>query len=88
MNKKMLNQDTNVMLVALAIQCMTGLAKGLRNHCKNAANNMLSTLLEKFKVFQINPYHIVQKCRVAPDTDLVGYPAAGYPTKKICWISG
>ena len=48
----MLIQDTNVMLVALAVQCMTGLVKGLRNHCKNAANNMLSTLLEKFKVLK------------------------------------
>ena len=38
------------MLVTLAAQILTGLAKGLRSHFKNQANNLLSTLLEKFKV--------------------------------------
>ena len=27
-------------------------------------------------------------CRVAPDTELAGYPAAGYPANLFCRISG
>ena len=48
--KKVIAKDTNVMLVAIAAQILTGLTKGLRTAFKNHANNSLSTLLEKFKV--------------------------------------
>ncbi len=47
--KKFIGKDTNVMLVTLAAQCLTGLAKGLRGSFKNGAANCLSTILEKFK---------------------------------------
>ena len=47
--KKFVAKDTNVMLVALAAQCITGLAKGLRAGFKQSANSCLPTLLEKFK---------------------------------------
>ena len=47
--KKFIAKDTNVMLVALAAQCLAGLAKGLRTAFKQHANSCLSTLLEKFK---------------------------------------
>ena len=47
--KKFIAKDTNVMLVALAAQCLAGLAKGLRSSFKNMANNSLSTVLEKLK---------------------------------------
>ena len=52
--RKFITKDTNVMLVALAAQCMAGLAKGLRSHFRQLANNSLSNLLEKFKEKKLN----------------------------------
>eukprot|EP00095_Tigriopus_kingsejongensis_P001503 maker-scaffold1086_size63525-snap-gene-0.14 protein:Tk01503 transcript:maker-scaffold1086_size63525-snap-gene-0.14-mRNA-1 annotation:"microtubule associated protein" len=52
--KKFISKDSNVMLVALAAQCFSGLAKGLRSHFKNHANSSLSILLEKFKEKKTN----------------------------------
>lgn len=47
--KKFIGKDSNVMLVALAVQCLAGLAKGLRAGFKNGATQCLLTVLEKFK---------------------------------------
>ena len=55
-------QDTNVMLVALATQCLTGLAKGLRGSFKNLANNVFSSLLEKFKEKKLNVVTALREC--------------------------
>jgi hypothetical protein len=52
--KKFIAKDTNVMLVALAAQCMAGLAKGLRGNFKNPALQCLPACLEKFKEKKIN----------------------------------
>ena len=60
--KKFISKDTNVMLVALAAQCMAGLAKGLRSHFKQHANNGLSTLLEKFKEKKLNVVTALRDC--------------------------
>lgn len=60
--RKFITKDTNVMLVALAAQCMTGLAKGLRSHFKQIANNSLSNLLEKFKEKKLNVVSALRDC--------------------------
>ena len=52
--KKFISKDTNVMLVALAAQCLAGLAKGLRTNFKNHATQMLPLVLEKFKEKKAN----------------------------------
>merc|ERR1719328_760783 len=52
--KKFIAKDTNVMLVTLAAQCLTGLVKGLRAAFKPMALACLSTLLEKFKEKKVN----------------------------------
>jgi len=60
--KKFIAKDTNVMLVALAAQCLTGLAKGLRTAFKQHANACLSTLLEKFKEKKLNVVTPLKEC--------------------------
>ena len=60
--RKFITKDTNVMLVALAAQCMAGLAKGLRSHFKQLANNSLSNLLEKFKEKKLNVVTALRDC--------------------------
>ena len=52
--KKFISKDTNVMLVALAAQCVAGLAKGLRAQFKSAAQQLLPVCLEKFKEKKLN----------------------------------
>ncbi len=47
--KKFIAKDTNVMLVTLAAQCLTGVAKGLRTAFKNGASQLLPVVMEKFK---------------------------------------
>ena len=47
--KKFIQKDTNVMLVTLAAQCVSGIAKGLRTGFKNGANQLLPVVLEKMK---------------------------------------
>ncbi|EPY83998.1 cytoskeleton-associated protein 5 isoform a [Camelus ferus] len=42
-------KDTNVMLVALAAKCLTGLAVGLRKKFGQYAGHVVPTILEKFK---------------------------------------
>jgi len=63
--KKFIAKDTNVMLVALAAQCLTGLAKGLRASFKQLANSCLPTVLEKFKEKKLN---VASALREAADT--------------------
>ena len=60
--KKFISKDTNVNLVALACQCMTGLAKGLRNNFKQHANNNLSVCLEKFKEKKLGVVTALRDC--------------------------
>ena len=60
--KKFISKDTNVNLVALACQCMTGLAKGLRNHFKQHANHNLSVCLEKFKEKKLGVVTALRDC--------------------------
>jgi hypothetical protein len=52
--KKFVAKDTNVMLVALAAQCLAGLAKGLRQSFRQAASQCLPTVIEKLKEKKIN----------------------------------
>ncbi|XP_076970705.1 cytoskeleton-associated protein 5 isoform X2 [Tamandua tetradactyla] len=47
--KKVVGKDTNVMLVALAAKCLTGLAVGLRKKFGQYAGHVVPTILEKFK---------------------------------------
>ncbi|XP_038619954.1 cytoskeleton-associated protein 5 isoform X1 [Tachyglossus aculeatus] len=47
--KKVVGKDTNVMLVALAAKCLTGLAVGLRKKFGQFAGHVVPTILEKFK---------------------------------------
>ena len=43
----------------------------------------------KFPSFFLDPQNLsVFFSRVAPDTELAGYPAAGYPANLFCRISG
>ncbi|XP_017661929.1 PREDICTED: cytoskeleton-associated protein 5 [Lepidothrix coronata] len=47
--KKVVGKDTNVMLVALAAKCLSGLATGLRKKFGQYAGHVVPTILEKFK---------------------------------------
>ena len=52
--KKFIAKDTNVMLVALAAQCLAGIAKGLRQGFRQHAASSLPVVLEKFKEKKAN----------------------------------
>ena len=69
------------MLVALATQCLTGLAKGLRGSFKNAANNVLSSVLEKFKEKKLNVVTALREC-----VDAI-YPILGIENIQVINIS-
>ena len=60
--RKIVSKDTNVMVVTLAAQCLTGLAKGLRSEFKQNAKNSLSALLEKFKEKKVNVVTAIKDC--------------------------
>ena len=60
--KKFIAKDTNVMLVALAAQCLAGLARGLRSAFKQQAGTSLSVLLEKFKEKKLNVVTALRDC--------------------------
>ena len=60
--KKFIAKDTNVMLVALAAQCLAGLARGLRSAFKQQASTSLSVLLEKFKEKKLNVVTALRDC--------------------------
>ena len=50
------------MLVALAAQCLAGLAKGLRGSFKQYANSCLPAILEKFKEKKLNVVTALKEC--------------------------
>ncbi|XP_045137048.1 cytoskeleton-associated protein 5-like isoform X2 [Portunus trituberculatus] len=52
--KKIIGKDTNVMIVALAGQCVAGLAKGLKKKFAPFALAFTETILEKFKEKKVN----------------------------------
>ncbi len=52
--KKFISKDTNVMLVALAAQCLAGLARGLRASFRQHAAHSLPVALEKLKEKKAN----------------------------------
>lgn len=47
--KKIVSKDSNVLVVALAAKCISGLATGLKKRFSIYATTLLSVLLEKFK---------------------------------------
>ncbi|XP_071809133.1 cytoskeleton-associated protein 5-A-like isoform X2 [Asterias amurensis] len=47
--KRTIAKDTNVMIVALAVKCLTGLANGIRKKFSPYAVLCISTILDKFK---------------------------------------
>ena len=51
---QIIGKDSNVMVVALAAQCMAGLAKGLKKKFSPFALACIETILEKFKEKKIN----------------------------------
>lgn len=62
--KKIIAKDTNVMIVALAGQCVAGLAKGLKKKFSPFALAFTETILEKFKEKKAN---VVSAMREAID---------------------
>ncbi|XP_069992447.1 cytoskeleton-associated protein 5 isoform X5 [Penaeus vannamei] len=52
--KKIIGKDSNVMIVAVAAQCLTGLAKGLKKKFSPFALSFTETILEKFKEKKVN----------------------------------
>lgn len=46
---KVIGKDTNVMLVTLAANCLTALAKGLRKNFSTYGSNCITVIVEKFK---------------------------------------
>ncbi|XP_076471814.1 cytoskeleton-associated protein 5-like isoform X2 [Babylonia areolata] len=61
---KVIGKDSNVMLVALAANCLTGLAKGLRKNFATYATNCITVIVEKFKEKKQN---VVTALREASD---------------------
>uniref|UniRef100_A0A0K2TDH6 Cytoskeleton associated protein 5 [Falco peregrinus] n=1 Tax=Lepeophtheirus salmonis TaxID=72036 RepID=A0A0K2TDH6_LEPSM len=72
--KKFITKDTNVMLVAIAAQCIAGIAKGLRSSFKQGAVILLPACLEKFKEKKAN---VVSGLQEAVDAM---YPILGIET--------
>ena len=70
--KKIIGKDSNVMIVALAGQCVAGLAKGLKKKFTPFALACVETILDKFKEKKIN---VVNALREAID--------AIYPTTTL-----
>ncbi|XP_022089158.1 cytoskeleton-associated protein 5-like isoform X2 [Acanthaster planci] len=62
--KKTIAKDTNVMIVALAAKCLTGLANGIRKKFSPYAASCMSTILDKFKEKKIS---VVTALRDASD---------------------
>lgn len=66
--KKMVGKDTNVVVVALAVKCIGGLANGLKKKFSPYASSCVSTILEKFKEKKAN---VVTAMREAIDACFV-----------------
>ncbi|XP_043494004.1 protein mini spindles isoform X1 [Polistes fuscatus] len=62
--KRVISKDTNVLVVALAGKCLTGLATGLRKRFQSYAISCLAAILEKFREKKQN---VVQALREAAD---------------------
>lgn len=62
--KKIISKDTNVLVVALAGKCLTGLATSLRKRFQPYATSCLAAILEKFREKKQN---VVQTLREAAD---------------------
>ncbi|XP_076289585.1 msps cytoskeleton-associated protein 5 isoform X1 [Lasioglossum baleicum] len=62
--KKVISKDTNVLVVAFAGKCLTGLAIGLKRRFQPYATACLSSILEKFREKKQN---VVQALREAAD---------------------
>ncbi|XP_064399412.1 cytoskeleton-associated protein 5-like isoform X3 [Halichondria panicea] len=62
--KKVITKDSNVMVVALAGNIVTGLAKGLRDGFQSYVSTILSGIFEKFKEKKLN---VVNSLRDAAD---------------------
>ncbi len=65
MLKKIVSKDINVVVVALAGKCITGLANGLKKKFSPYASSCISTILEKFKEKKAN---VVTAMREAIDS--------------------
>lgn len=52
--KRIIGKDANVMVVAVAGKCLTGLANGLKKKFSPYAPSCISTILEKFKEKKAN----------------------------------
>ena len=77
---QIIGKDSNVMVVALAAQCMAGLAKGLKKKFSPFALACIETILEKFKEKKIN---VVTALREAIDAI---YPTVSRSLIIFCFI--
>ncbi|XP_048241542.1 cytoskeleton-associated protein 5-like isoform X2 [Haliotis rufescens] len=66
---KVIAKDTNVMLVALAGKCLSGIAKGLRKKFQPYAHQCVSGIIEKFKEKKVA---VVTSLREAIDASFAG----------------
>ncbi|XP_014206626.1 protein mini spindles isoform X2 [Copidosoma floridanum] len=60
--KKVISKDSNVMVVASAGKCLTGLASGLKKRFQNYASACLPAILEKFKEKKPNVVSVLREC--------------------------
>ena len=66
--KKMLQKDTNIIVVTIATKCLAGLATALRKSFHSYANSCISIIIEKFKE---KKQTVVQALREAIDAIIV-----------------
>ncbi|XP_043480677.1 protein mini spindles [Leptopilina heterotoma] len=60
--KKLIAKDSNVLIVALAGKCLTGLANGLKKQFSSYALPCLPTVLEKFREKKQNVVQVLREC--------------------------
>ncbi|KAJ8683238.1 hypothetical protein QAD02_019030 [Eretmocerus hayati] len=60
--KKVISKDSNVVVVALAGKCLTGLANGLKKKFQSYATACLPAILEKFKEKKQNVVLVLREC--------------------------
>ena len=58
----MIAKDSNVLIVALAGKCLTGLANGLKKYFTPYASACLPTILEKFREKKQNVVQVLREC--------------------------
>lgn len=59
---QVISKDSNVVVVALAGKCLTGLANGLKKRFTNYATSCLSAILEKFKEKKQSVVVVLREC--------------------------